>query len=424
MNECGDWVSDPIVAEGVADGNRISGKTMERALDILSMWFYEILDVIWKGINECYEITETNVIVDGSHIPLNGVKSKLASVGYGGSGVQNQMQFMAAQLRDPPIPFMVETYAGNESDASQYADFLPMVMRCLKKGSMIVMDNGGAVKEVLDDITDNGMGYLTRVRMNLSDDRWIEESMEEFQCIDDDTCCISHIFEHSERTVYIFFSAEKYARAVMNAGKRAGRLAAIVAENSFENPKKVRKSDFITVRKNPFVDVDVRISVQRTLDPFDPDDIDVAVEELMGDRCGYFKLESSEPMEPIVAISVYRSRVGIEHMISSIKSVVKLKPIRVWKTPSVNGALLLALIVQLIVSLTIVDMKGEETVKEIRGKKIKAVTKPSPKTVVRSLGQLTITFLTENGTLKDRIYSNFDGINSEIMEILNRIEGF
>lgn len=46
---------------------------------------------------------------------------------------------------------------------------------------------------------------------------------------------------------------------------------------------------------------------------------------------------------------------------------MKLKPLRVWKGPPVNGALLMALIAQLLVSLTLVDLKSEEAEKNISG---------------------------------------------------------
>lgn len=49
------------------------------------------------------------------------------------------------------------------------------------------------------------------------------------------------------------------------------------------------------------------------------------------------------------------------------KERVKLKPLRVWKGPPVNGALLMALIAQLLVSLTLVDLKSEEAEKNISG---------------------------------------------------------
>ena len=55
---------------------------------------------------------------------------------------------------------------------------------------------------------------------------------------------------------------------------------------------------------------------------------------------------------------------GVEHLISSIKSVVRLKPLRVWKDSSVDGALLMA---QLLVSLRIVDFKEVEIEKNLRG---------------------------------------------------------
>ena len=419
MNECGDWVSDPIATEKLCNGKRISNKTIGRALEIMSVYFDDILDVIWEGMNRCYEITETDVIVDGSHIPVNGVKSKLSAQGYGAGGIQNQIQFMVAQLRNPPLPFRIESYTGNEPDSDQFSHFLPMIIRYLKKGSVITMDNGGAVREILNEIKESGMEYVTRVKMNENDDEWLTEKGNDFTDVDGDACCISHSFTSSGRTVYLFFSAEKYFRSTNLAEKRAKRMASIAYENLYTNKKKPRRSDFLTMKRNPYVDVDVRISVQRVLDPFDDDDNMKAIEELKGDRCGFFKLESSFPMDPATVLGVYRSRIAIEHLISSIKSVVKLKPLRVWKNSSVNGALLMALIAQLLISLTIVDIKGTEIEKNIRGKLIKTVTKPSPRTVVQSLSQLTVTYL--DGAVKGpkAIFSNFDPLNSEIMTILN-----
>ena len=233
MNECGDRVSDPMTAEKMCGGNKISNKTIGRALDILSLYFDDVLDVLWKGINKCYDITETDVIVDGSHIPVNGAKSKLSAPGYGAGGVQNQIQFMVAQLRSPPLPFRIEPYAGNEPDSEQFAHFLPMIMGYLKKGSVLVMDNGGAVRDILNDIKDSGMEYVTRVKMNEKDDEWIKDGMRDFVNIDGDACCLSHTFSSSGRTIYLFFSAEKYIRGVNSAEKKAGKMASVAVENLY-----------------------------------------------------------------------------------------------------------------------------------------------------------------------------------------------
>lgn len=57
------------------------------------------------------------------------------------------------------------------------------------------------------------------------------------------------------------------------------------------------------------------------MDSFDRDESMKAIGEIMGDRCGFFKLESSFPMEQATVLNVYRSRVAVEHLISLIKSV-------------------------------------------------------------------------------------------------------
>jgi transposase len=421
MNECGNWASDLLTADKMCGGKKISGKTIERALETMSVYFDDILDVIWKGINKCYEITETNVIVDGSHIPINGLKSKLSAYGYGDGKIQPQVQFMIAQLRSPPLPIRIEPYAGNVSDPEQFAHFLPMLIRYLKKGSVITMDNGGAAREILRDIKESGMEYVTRVKMNDSDEEWIANDGHLFEYIDDDTIGIRHTFDDSDRTIYLFFSFDKYMRKINSAEKKAKKLADIAIENLYTNRKKPRESDFIIRKNNPYTDVDVKIGVQKLLDPFDPEDNLKVIDELIGDLCGYFKLESSFPMDLGTAVDVYRSRIAIEHLISSIKSVVKLKPLRVWKSSSVNGALLMALIAQLLISLTIVDLKGTEIEKNVHGKTVKTISKPSPRTVAQSLGQLTVTYLEGAKSGQDAIFSNFDPLNSEIMGILDLV---
>ena len=76
------------------------------------------------------------------------------------------------------------------------------------------------------------------------------------------------------------------------------------------------------------------------------------------------------------------------------------------------------------VSLTIVDLKGVEVVKNLRGKRVRMISKPSPRAVVQSLGQLTVTYMATESGDPDAIFSNFDPLNSEIIGILNALETF
>ena len=52
------------------------------------------------------------------------------------------------------------------------------------------------------------MKYLTRVRMNASDERMIDDHPEWIQDIGRGTACIPHKFEHSGKTNYLFFYFE------------------------------------------------------------------------------------------------------------------------------------------------------------------------------------------------------------------------
>ena len=47
-------------------------------------------------------------------------------------------------------------------------------------------------------------------------------------------------------------------------------------------------------------------------------------------RCGFFKLESNMQLTSAEALRIYRWRAGVEHLISSLKRITGIKPIRVW----------------------------------------------------------------------------------------------
>ena len=84
-----------------------------------------------------------------------------------------QVEFMTAELQKSRIPFFMRAYPGNTSDQAQYSDALPDIFRMVRQGSWVIVDNGGAAGEKPDSIVKAGNRYLTRVRMNASDDRRI-----------------------------------------------------------------------------------------------------------------------------------------------------------------------------------------------------------------------------------------------------------
>ena len=420
MNRCETETSSPLAREELCHGFIISRKTMERSLDLLDQYFEDVISFLWERLNGIYPNLDTDVYVDGSHIRRYGSAKGMTAVGEGGGTIQLQDQFVVAQLVESGLPISIERYPGNWNDPPQYQDFIPQLMYMLNRGSRIIMDAGGSDKELLDEIKGEGMRYLTRVRMNLSDERMIDEHPESIQYVGRGTACMTHRFESSGKTNYLFFSVDRYILGQAAADRRAAKLAEQLtdAKEMMRDPK-IRK--LVSIKKNPFYDVTIRsFDIQMKLNPWLDDDIILAAKEEAGERCGWFKLQSSEWMEPSEALDIYRHRVGIEHLISSIKSVVNLKPLGVWSRSSVRGSLLLALIAQLQVSMVRYDMEPDPVEKMIDGKREIIEHKPSAKTIIENLLHWTVTLIPRNGWEIERIYSNENALTKRISAILDR----
>ena len=423
MNRCEADSSSPLAKEELCHGYSISRKTMERALETLDTFFEDIIAFLWAELNRIYPDLDTDAYVDGSHIRRYGSKGENTAAGEGGGTIQLQDQFVVAQLAESGLPVSIELYPGNLNDPPQYQDFIPQLMFLLKKGSRIIMDAGGSDKELLDGIRDGGMRYLTRIRMNRSDEQLIDGHPELMEYIGRGTACITHRFESSGKTNYLFFSVDRYILGQAAAERRAAKLAEQLTE-AREMMSEPKLSRLVNVKRNPFYSVTIgSFSIQMKLNPWLNGDILLAAKEEAGDRCGWFKLQSSEWMDPAEALDVYRHRVGIEHLISSIKSVVNLKPLRVWSRSSVRGSLMLTLIAQLQISMLRYDMEPDLIEKMVDGRRTIVEHKPSAKTIIENLIHWTVTLIPRNEWDVERIYSNETGLTRRISKILERYRG-
>ena len=96
-------------------------------------------------------------------------------------------------------------------------------------------------------------------------------------------------------------------------------------------------------------------------------------------------------------VYLYCHRTGIESLISSIKSVVNLKPLRMWNKSSTREAVLLAMIVQLCISTVRFDMEPDIIEKKVHGKLIKLGHKPSESTICKNLLHWTAMLIPRTG---------------------------
>lgn len=467
MNACAKWLEDPLVRRhfGFSKNEEVSQRTLNRAIEILGQNRETIITALWNGIRERFEIDEYDINVDGSAIVLYGPKAEMGATGYARDKNRGKLQveFIVAQLAQLGIPIYVKPYKGNVPDEAQYRDCVPELaglvsgkgihsLDVMKEttdvpdpekaatpeerkeaddamaaiaavamvGAAIVADNGAASEENISRMTGCGFGYVTRVKMNAVDDKHIEECKSEFVQLGNGMMCYVHGFRNG-KTNYLFFSKELFE---MNRIKAEARYDKDLQLYKDVQAGKLRKSDFVKVRRSHWIKVETKVTVQQQLAPLSENDRRRIIrQEIMGPRCGFFKLQSSVRLTPQEALRRYRRRTGIECVISSLKRVTGIKPIRVWNDDSIAGCMMLAVLCEASLAMARYCMKGtiEEKTDQGGGTTIRTV-KPNTESMVRSLNHLTLTrFRWGNGPYRV-VLSNWEPISEDIFEAIKAHE--
>lgn len=423
MQRCSDWLSDPNVRKELGIKGNISQRTINRAAEILGEHAGELIAGLGEGLNSRYDFEDTDANVDGSAVVSYGELSELGEVGHPRDFKDQsrpQVEFMVAQFQRSGIPFFIRAFKGNVSDAEQFRNVLPDIFDVIRKGSWIIVDNGGAAGDILDSIMESENRYLTRVKVNMSDDKRMEEHKEDWEYVEDGVCCIRHTFDLSGRTTYLFRSADNWIRSYHTAERRIDGM--MNAVRSYEEGK-FKMSDFITVKKNVAARVDIKVSVQTRFGYDDPDEKERMIKEAMDARPGIFKLESSEQLTPSEALNKYRARAVVEHLIHSLKRITGLKPLRVWKESSIRGSMVLALFAEVAMAMARYELEPVPVSKMKKGKMTVEETRPSTGSMVWSLSHLTVCRIVENGKRKGAVYSNWDRISREVLSNIRSNKG-
>ncbi len=423
MSRCSDWLRNKDVRTELRLDSGLSQRTINRAISIIGEHSDEIIVKLWEGLDARYHFENTDVNIDGSAVVVNGPEAELGAIGYPRDfrdQSRKQVEFLTAELQKSKMPFFMRAYKGNTSDPEQYRDALPDIFSMIREGSWIIVDNGGASGDILDSIVKAGHRYLTRVKMNVSDDKRISDSDCEWEYVEDGVCCKRHTFDSSGRTTYLFFSMDNWYRTYHSASRSFDRM--VEAVKTYEDGH-FRKSDFVTIRRNVLADVEVKVSLQ-TKFAFDESEREGIIREIMGTRAGIFKLESSEQLTPLEALDKYRARTTVEHLIHSLKRVTGLKPLRVWSESSIRGSMMLALLSETAIAMARYEAEGKTKTVEELGRRRTVTEKPNTESIVWSLGHLTLTRIIDKGRRKQAVYSNWNQISREIFSHIRAdIEG-
>jgi len=396
-----DWINRPEVLK-IFELNMFEERTLFRVLEIAGDNYEEIIHLLQISIFKLYNFPHTDINMDWTSFVLWGNKAELGAYGYSRARRPDKKQITVgiSQLRAPMnIPFGLTIKPGNLNDQSHFKQTFLQVYEKLRKNSLVVFDKGGQSKDNTDLVLAHKMKYLSAKKLNKSDDKRIKRFVKSAKnCVDSINGVYGEIIEYPSRTDYLFFS-EQLQKDHIEAKLRLAEKKLSEAkeiQNAINRGKSLPKRFTIN---NPLIDI--KYTFQTKLAQLTEEQAKKLIHEAtITGREGFFGLISSKKLTLAEALKTYRMKDSIEKIFQSLKNDINIKPLRVWSTKSLCGAILIGFLAQLIISLMRYDYKELKQV--------------SPKFIKISLMNLTVTIEKQKTESKRRIFSNFETINTLI----------
>lgn len=396
-----EWINRPDVLEQF-NLSAFEERTLFRALGVIGSNYEEIIHLLQKSIFSQYEFPHTDVNMDWTSFILWGTKAELGKYGYsrGHRPDKKQLTVGISQLSAPMnIPVGLTVQSGNMNDQTHFKPTFLQVCPLLKENSRVVFDKGGQSKDNIDLVLAHKMKYLSAKKLNLSDDRRIQTFTKSIDnCVDAEKGVYGEIIEYPSRTDYFFFS-EPLQHDQIEAKLRMAEKKLAEAKEIQQALNKGKSLPKRFMLNNPLVKI--TYTYQTRLSELTEDQAKKFVQTAaITGREGFFCLISSEKLTLAQALEIYRMKDAIEKIFQSLKNDINIKPLRVWTTKSLCGAILIGFLAQLIISLIRYDYAPLRQI--------------APKFIKISLMNLTVTIERAKATVKRRIFSNFETINSLI----------
>jgi len=406
INHAADWMNQSHILEEF-QLSEFNVKTLYRVLGTLGRHDKAIMTLFQRNLNVKYQFENTDSNFDWSSLTLFGHKARLGKRGHSRDGYpgKKQITFGLAEYRAPVnVPYALTVAAGNVLDKLHFFKTFKRTLKALIDGSLIILDRGANSKECKEAVRMYKHHYLCAGSLSKSVDLKIKGFHENCVLVMEDEKTKKKIFclqyYQNKEFKYLYFSEENYDNCMKKRKRKIQKKLVEYKEleRKINSPRKRKKKSY---QLQDFIATET-LSLQRRLTTLTPKELKKRLfEEALTGREGFFLLNSSKNLTPNEAVQQYKSRDSIEKLIDSLKNVIRVKPVRVWDDDEIKGALLIGFLAQVIISLVKFEHKELKTL--------------HPKTIVESVRNLTLTIEHKETFVQNRIISNIDPINKQIL---------
>lgn len=368
-------------------------QTLYRAVRTIGDNFESILKYLEKQVFSHIPTKPSAIFIDWTTAVLWGLHASLGAYGYSKAKRtdKHQVTIGAAMVSKPYcIPVGLTLQAGNITDMIHFRRTLIQISKELGEDTIIVFDKGASSQTNFELVEAVGLKYLTSLRFNKTLDRHIEKFWDsEIVCINDtETDEMKKLYamtiRYPSRTDFIFFSQERKNNDIEAVRREVRKKFGVSDEYGM---KKIKCNGTIQTQIIKYEDIE--------------DQINEAVEAKLTGREGFFTLTTDADLTAEEAIKLYREKDAIEKFFHTMKTEMKLEPLRVRRNDAMKGVILITYLVQLFLAI----MKYL----------IPDIAKKSVKFIIKELCCLTETVIYGRKGPKGKITSNFTLTNTRIL---------
>jgi transposase len=403
VSRCHQWMtSNPLLLDYLHLAS-FEDDALYRALAILGEHKHQILRHLLQVLTEEYDVGLDMVFMDWTTVYFEAKPSEYIKYGYSRDHRPDRPQVTIglAQDQHSQLPVGLSIQPGNINDQTHFKITYQQIKPGLRTGSVLVFDAGATGAPNLDLLVADKMKYLSRMKLNTSDithhlRTFNKEAWTQVMTKNQDEQVYGKMLVFPSRTKYLFFSQTLYDDTLSNRRRRleqeyddALNLWKTIQEKKTPSKKYRSSNHFLQTHLSytfPLTGLTRQQAIERALQ------LSITGKE------GFFSLVSNKDFSLHEALQYYREKDSVEKLFNSIKNELHVRPTRCWTQEAIDGSILVVFLAQLLVSML---RYQHATLRKI-----------STKFIVQSLSNFALTIIHGKNGVKNRVFSNFDWINT------------